>query len=297
MAFTDQRPYDDASKWFKAEIKTSTKLTTDEMRKARFQEGWVHGLLYYRTQPNADENTYTLFRVPPEFLALQAGVKGLISSGFVNENHFGPSAWCRSLARGTHSSKGTNRDSKLRPSTRDPIRIEDRPDLCSIRGSSSTRGSISTRRSNQTDTSYGVSIYTISILNKNAHLVQKVFQDKYHARRDVYLAKLLVHLKISLTVKMPSVEGSFGGLFQPKPTKTESIALDYLSGLSDPSLLSPRDYVMSTTKKLPRLRYKHMVITWNKMRSHFSSSNDEKFKLAFSNTKALSIKLISDWIE
>ncbi|KAF9170942.1 hypothetical protein BGX21_008386 [Mortierella sp. AD011] len=97
--------------------------------------------------------------------------------------------------------------------------------------------------------------------------------------------------------KMPSVEGSFGCLFQPKPTESESIALDYLSGLADPSLLSPMDYVTSTTKKLPRLRYKHMVIAWNKMKSHFSSSDDEKFKLAFSNTKALSIKLISDRIE
>lgn len=32
--------------------------------------------------------------------------------------------------------------------------------------------------------------------------MKKVFQDKYHVRRDVYLAKLLVHLKICLTIKV-----------------------------------------------------------------------------------------------
>ncbi|KAF9896686.1 hypothetical protein BX616_006954, partial [Lobosporangium transversale] len=108
----DQRLYDDASKWFKAKIKTSTELTIAEMRTTRFQEDWIHDLLYYRLillraglNPNVDENTYTSFWVSPDFFALQTGVQGLISSGFVNENHFGPSAWRRSLARGTQSSK------------------------------------------------------------------------------------------------------------------------------------------------------------------------------------------------
>lgn len=71
-----------------------------------------HRLKLLRTglNPNADENTYTSFWVSPDFFALQTGVQGLISSGFINENHFGPSAWRRSLARGTQSSKGTNVD-------------------------------------------------------------------------------------------------------------------------------------------------------------------------------------------
>ncbi|KAF9192495.1 hypothetical protein BGZ49_003418, partial [Haplosporangium sp. Z 27] len=60
--------------------------------------------------PNAGENTYTPFWITPDFFALQTGVQGLMNSGFINENHFGPSAWRRSLARGTDSSKGTNVD-------------------------------------------------------------------------------------------------------------------------------------------------------------------------------------------
>ncbi|KAG0070238.1 hypothetical protein BGZ89_001059, partial [Linnemannia elongata] len=36
----------DASKWFKARIRTSTELTIAEMRKTRFQEDWIHDLLY-----------------------------------------------------------------------------------------------------------------------------------------------------------------------------------------------------------------------------------------------------------
>ncbi|OAQ25484.1 hypothetical protein K457DRAFT_23105 [Linnemannia elongata AG-77] len=64
--------YDDASKgaskWFKARIRTSTELTIAEMRKTRFQEDWIHDLLYDRLKllrtelnPNADENKYTTF--------------------------------------------------------------------------------------------------------------------------------------------------------------------------------------------------------------------------------------------
>ncbi|KAG0289687.1 hypothetical protein BGZ98_003750, partial [Dissophora globulifera] len=103
---TNMDLYDDASKWFKAKIRTTTELTIAEMRKTRFQEDWIHDLLYDRLKllrtglnPNADENTYTSFWVSPDFFALQTGVQGLISSGFINENHFGPSAWRRSLAR------------------------------------------------------------------------------------------------------------------------------------------------------------------------------------------------------
>ena len=67
-------------------------------------------LLRTGLNPNSDENTYTSFWIAPDFVALQTGVPGLISSGFINENHFGPSAWRRSLARGTQASKGTNVD-------------------------------------------------------------------------------------------------------------------------------------------------------------------------------------------
>ncbi|KAF9194760.1 hypothetical protein BGZ50_005800 [Haplosporangium sp. Z 11] len=44
----DQGLYDEASKWFKSKIKTSTELTIAEMRKTRFQENWIHDLLYDR---------------------------------------------------------------------------------------------------------------------------------------------------------------------------------------------------------------------------------------------------------
>ncbi|KAF9087529.1 hypothetical protein BGX27_002911, partial [Mortierella sp. AM989] len=98
-------------------IKTNTELTIKEIRKDRFSEDWVHDLLYDRLKllrtglnPKSDENTYASFWVVPDFVALQTGVNGLISSGFANENHYIPSAWRRSLARDTLSSKGTNVD-------------------------------------------------------------------------------------------------------------------------------------------------------------------------------------------
>ncbi|KAF9156810.1 hypothetical protein BGX20_004188, partial [Mortierella sp. AD010] len=231
---TDQRLYDDASKWFKAKIKTSTELTIAEMRKTCFQEDWVHDLLYYRLillrtglNPNADENTYTSFWVSPDFFALQTGVQGLISSGFVNENHFGPSAWRRSLARGTQSSKGTNVDAYFigRDDYVDVIFENIGPPSCTNHSKHhddkektwrNAADALLERYYNSSGSfeiakgykivciivfGYDVSIYTVSILNKNEYLVQKVFQDKYHVRRDVYLAKLLVHLKICLTIK------------------------------------------------------------------------------------------------
>jgi hypothetical protein len=41
---------------------------------------------------------------------LQTGIPGLISTGFANENHFGPSAWRRALSRGKPYAKGTSVD-------------------------------------------------------------------------------------------------------------------------------------------------------------------------------------------
>lgn len=60
--------------------------------------------------PQCDENTYTSFWIVPDFVALQTGIAGLISTGFANENHFKPSAWRRALSRGKPHAKGTNVD-------------------------------------------------------------------------------------------------------------------------------------------------------------------------------------------
>ncbi|KAF8948523.1 hypothetical protein BGZ46_005355, partial [Entomortierella lignicola] len=231
---TDQRLYDDASKWFKAKIKTSTELTIAEMRKTRFEEDWIHDLLYYRLillrtglNPHADENTYTSFWVSPDFFALQTGAQGLINSGFVNENHFVPSAWRRSLARGTESSKGTNVDAYFvgRDDYVDVIFENIGPLTCTNHSKHhddkektwrnaadalleryyNSSGSFEIAKSYKIICiivfGYNVSIYTVSILNRNEYLVRKVFKDKYHVHRDVYLSKLLVHLKICLTIK------------------------------------------------------------------------------------------------
>ncbi|KAK3836109.1 MAG: hypothetical protein J3R72DRAFT_493898 [Linnemannia gamsii] len=130
---TKKSLYDDANKWFKARVITSTELTIAETRKTHLQEDWILDLLYDRLNllrtglnPKADESTYTSF-------------------------------WQEAQSR------------------RKGYKI-----VCII------------------VFGYDISIYHHQHIK---YLVGKVFQDKYHVRRDVYLAKLLVHLKICLTIK------------------------------------------------------------------------------------------------
>jgi len=84
----------------------------DDVRLIFFLLYCIHRLKILRTGLSAqtDENTYTSFWVAPDFVALQTGIPGLISKGFVNENHFTPSAWRRALSRGKLFAKGTNVD-------------------------------------------------------------------------------------------------------------------------------------------------------------------------------------------
>ena len=57
--------------------------------------------------PTTDENTYTSCWIGPDFTALRTGIDDLISKGYINENHFWPSALRRRLARGVENAKGT----------------------------------------------------------------------------------------------------------------------------------------------------------------------------------------------
>ncbi|KAF9900914.1 hypothetical protein EC991_006746 [Linnemannia zychae] len=113
----DQALYNEAAAWFKSMIGRDTESAIRKLREERFREPWVHDLLYDRLKilrtglsAQVDENTYTSFWVAPDFVALQTGIPGLISKGFVNENHFTPSAWRRALSRGKLFAKGTNVD-------------------------------------------------------------------------------------------------------------------------------------------------------------------------------------------
>ncbi|KAI1318915.1 hypothetical protein EDD11_005549, partial [Mortierella claussenii] len=219
----DQNLYDDARKWYKAKIRTSTEMTIAELRKTRFELKLLNAGL----NPNADENTYTSFWVSPDLVALQTGVKGLISSGFINENHFTPSAWRRSLARGVLSPKGTNVDGYFlardeyvdillenigSPScTNHSKHHDDKEKMWRNAADALLERFYNTIGSFEIAKGYKivciivfgheVTIYTVSILNKNEYLVEMVLRDKYHFRQDVYLAKLLLHLRICLTIK------------------------------------------------------------------------------------------------
>ncbi|KAF9995451.1 hypothetical protein BGZ79_010862, partial [Entomortierella chlamydospora] len=84
----DQSLYNEGSKWFKSKIKISIEATISEMKMSRFQEDWIHDLLYDRLKllrtglnPKSDENAYTSYWIMPDFTALQTGVQGLTSSG------------------------------------------------------------------------------------------------------------------------------------------------------------------------------------------------------------------------
>lgn len=65
-------------------------------------------LLHTGLSPHCDENMYMSFWIAPDFVALQTGSPGLISKGFVNKNHFMPSAWHWALSREKTYAKGTN---------------------------------------------------------------------------------------------------------------------------------------------------------------------------------------------
>ncbi|KAG0288074.1 hypothetical protein BGZ97_006913, partial [Linnemannia gamsii] len=117
LSHEDQDLYNAASEWFRTKVGRDTETAIQNVRKDQFREPWVHDLLYDRLKllrtglgPQCDENTYTSFWIVPDFVALQTGIPGLISTGFANENHFGPSAWRRALSRGKPYAKGTSVD-------------------------------------------------------------------------------------------------------------------------------------------------------------------------------------------
>ncbi|KAG0320786.1 hypothetical protein BGZ99_004292 [Dissophora globulifera] len=56
------------------------------------------------------ENSYTSYWIAPDLTALQTGIDDLILKGFIDENHFWPSAVRRRLARGVENATGTSVD-------------------------------------------------------------------------------------------------------------------------------------------------------------------------------------------
>ncbi|KAF9536308.1 hypothetical protein EC957_011624 [Mortierella hygrophila] len=203
LSDADQALYNEAAAWFKSMIGRETESAIRKLQNTRFREPWVHDLLYDRLKLlrtgidlACDENTYTAFWVTPDFVALQTGVSGLISKGFANENHFTPSAWCRAISRGKLFAKGTYVDAYY-------VARDDHVDIIFENVGSPT----CTNHARSTDPplhrllGHEVTIYTASIKGGNEYNVSKVFQGKYHFSKDVYLAKLLVHLRFCLTIK------------------------------------------------------------------------------------------------
>ncbi|KAF9993369.1 hypothetical protein BGZ79_001984 [Entomortierella chlamydospora] len=204
------------------------------MQKERFSIAWIHDLLYDRLRMlrrgvpfSWDENTYTSMWVNLDLSALYTGVNNLISFGFVNENPYAPSAWRRSLVRNNPNSKGTNVDGYYAGidgsvdfvfenvgspgCTTYTKKLEDEQkcwrnsaDALLQRFYLST-GSFEIAKEYNVISMvvYGleVSLYITSIAGVNSYKVKKIFQDRYHTNKDVYLAKILVHVKLCLLIK------------------------------------------------------------------------------------------------
>ncbi|KAF9343642.1 hypothetical protein BGX26_005416, partial [Mortierella sp. AD094] len=204
------------------------------MQKERFPIAWIHDLLYDHLKMlrrgfpfSWDENTYTSMWVNVDLAALYTGVDNLMSFGFVNENPYAPSAWRRSLVRNSPNSKGTNVDAYYAgidgsvdfvlenvgsPScTAHTKKLDDEQkcwrnsaDALLQRFYSSTGSFEIAKEYNVLSmVVYGleVSLYITSIAGTNSYKVKKIFQDEYHTNKDVYLAKVLIHVKISLLIK------------------------------------------------------------------------------------------------
>ncbi|KAG0048621.1 hypothetical protein BGZ83_006440 [Gryganskiella cystojenkinii] len=117
LSSENQKIFEEAGEWLETKIKRKIKDTIKGVRADRFAIPWVHDLLYERLKllkcgldPTTDENTYTSFWIAPDFTALQTGIDDLVSKGFMNENHFWPSALRRRRVRGVESAKGTSVD-------------------------------------------------------------------------------------------------------------------------------------------------------------------------------------------
>ncbi|KAF9117024.1 hypothetical protein BGX30_005736, partial [Mortierella sp. GBA39] len=229
----DQALYNEAAGWFKSKIGRDTESAIRKLRVERFREPWVHDLLYDRLKilrtglgPQTDENTYTSFWIAPDFVALQTGVPGLISKGFVNENHFTPSAWRRALSRRKEYAKGTNVDAYyvardnyvdiIFENVGSPTCINyakynvDKEKCCRNAADALLDRFYNSTGSFEVAKGYSVifvivfghevTVYTTNIKHGNEYSVSKVFQGRYHFSKDVYLANLL-HLKFCLTIK------------------------------------------------------------------------------------------------
>ncbi|KAF8925337.1 hypothetical protein BGZ47_003353 [Haplosporangium gracile] len=220
----DQALYNEAATWFKLMIGRDTESAIRKLREDRFREPWVHDLLYDRLKilrtglsAQTHENTYTSFGVAPDFVALQTGNPGLISKGFVNENHFTPSAWRRALSRGKLFAKSINVDAYYlaRDDHVDVIFENIGSPTCTNYGkhdddkkkcSRNAADALLECRGRTSGTllqffSHDVTIYTASTKGSNEYNVSKIFQGRYHFSKDVCLAKLLAHLKFCLTIK------------------------------------------------------------------------------------------------
>ncbi|KAF9331136.1 hypothetical protein BG006_005995 [Podila minutissima] len=233
----NQKIYDEASEWFENRIQRKIEDTIKGLCNNRFDIPWVHDLLYDRLkllkcglESTTDENTYTSYWIAPDFTALRTGIDGLISKGFINENHFWPSALRRRLVRGIENAKGTSvdgywyaLDGKVdvifenigSPDCKD-YRKRDVYKIKSERNSADAllhrfqrNGPMDIAREYQVifvivcvSAALGedLMVYTTCIMDGRKYHVRKIFQDKYEfsANRQ---ASVLVHLQFCLVIK------------------------------------------------------------------------------------------------
>ncbi|KAG0279680.1 hypothetical protein BGZ95_000558 [Linnemannia exigua] len=232
LSSENRKVYDKACEWFENKIQRKIEDTIKGLRTDRFSIPWIHDLLYDRLKllrsgldPTTDENTYTSYWIAPDFFALQTGIDELISKGFINENHFWPSALRRRLARGVENAKGTSvdgywyaMDGKVdvifenmgSPECRD-YRKRDALKIKSERNSVDAllhrfrrNGPMEIAKDYQVIfvlvCGEDLMIYTTSIMDGRKYCVRKIFQEKYEFSANQQ-ASALVHLHFCLVIK------------------------------------------------------------------------------------------------
>ncbi|KAG0197233.1 hypothetical protein BGX28_009259, partial [Mortierella sp. GBA30] len=232
LSSENKKVYDEASEWFENKIQRKIEDTIKGLRTNRFSIPWIHDLLYDRLKllksgldPTTDENTYTSYWIAPDFTALQTGIDELISKGFINENHFWPSALRRRLARGVENAKGTSVDGYWYAmdgkvdiifenmgspdckdhKKRDAYKIKsERNSVDALLHRFQRNGPMDIARDYQVIfvlvCGEDLTVYTTSIMDGREYRVRKIFQEKYEfsANRQ---ASALIHLHFCLVIK------------------------------------------------------------------------------------------------
>ncbi|KAF8927231.1 hypothetical protein BGZ47_002261 [Haplosporangium gracile] len=173
-----------------------------------------------------DENSYTSIWINLDLTSLYAGVDGLISAAYANENHFTPSAWRRTLARDKASQKGTNVDGFYvgtgglvglivenvgSPTCSSFTKKGEDEEKCWRNSADAllervyfSTGSFDIAKGYRVMSmviyAREVTLYQTGIISQNVYRVQKLFQGYYHSSKSL-LTNLMVHLKICLIIK------------------------------------------------------------------------------------------------